>query len=57
MLTVYLTAGAVRLYAATPSDDLSPLDERGDWQHTERCLHERVGLEFSHGMGPECIRL
>ena len=50
MRTIYRTgnAGSVRLSARTPSDDLSPLDERGNRQQIEPCLRERVGVEFSH---------
>lgn len=55
MGTVYRTgnAGSVRLSARTLSDDLSPLDERGNRRQIELCLRERVGVAFSHGTCPD----
>lgn len=58
MLTVYLTAGSVRLYAPTPSDDLSPLDERGDWQHIEAVPSRgESGLSFPTACAPSAPEL
>jgi hypothetical protein len=53
MRTVYRIgdAGCVRLSPRTVSE-LSPPDERGNWEQIGLCHRERVGLSFSRRQVP-----
>ena len=32
-------------------------DDEGLWEQLEKYLHNRLGVDFSHGLCPECVKL